>query len=203
MIIEFEEKPAQPKSNLASMGIYIFTYKTLRKYLVADAKNPESNHDFGKDIIPNYLNDKKRLTAYRFRGYWKDVGTVDSLWEANMDLLQENAELDLGDPTWKIYTEDVNALPQFIGADAKVEHCYVTQGSIIEGYAKNSVIGTNVIIGKGAKVIDSVIQPGAVIGEGAVVTRCIVADDMVIPAKAVCGSAKSAEIELVAEKVSE
>ena len=203
MIVEFEEKPAHPKSNLASMGIYIFTYKTLRKYLVADAKDPESHHDFGKDIIPSFLNDKKRLVAYRFRGYWKDVGTVDSLWEANMDLLKENAELDLGDPTWKIYTEDVNSLPQFIGKDAKIEHCYVTQGSVIEGSAKNSVIGTNVVIGKGAKVIDSVIQPGAVIGENAVVTRCIVADDVVVPAGAVCGSAKSAEIELVADNEGE
>ena len=203
MIVEFEEKPAHPKSNLASMGIYIFTYKTLRKYLTADAKNPDSNHDFGKDIIPGYLNDKRRLTAYRFRGYWKDVGTVDSLWEANMDLLAENAELDLGDPTWKIYTEDVNALPQFIGPDAKVEHCYVTQGSVIDGYAVNSVIGTNVTIGKGAKVIDSVIQPGAVIGEGATVTRCIVADDVVVPAGAVCGSKNSSSIDLVAGKVTE
>ena len=203
MIIEFEEKPAHPKSNLASMGIYIFTYKTLRKYLVADAKNPDSHHDFGNDIIPTYLKDKKRLTAYRFRGYWKDVGTVDSLWEANMDLLQDKAELDLGDPTWKIYTEDVNALPQFIGADAKVEHCYVTQGSVIDGTAINSVIGTNVVIEKGAKVIDSVIQPGAVIREGATVTRCIVADDIEVPAGATFGSKNSKEIKLVAGQESE
>jgi glucose-1-phosphate adenylyltransferase len=185
------------------MGIYIFTYKTLRKYLVADAKNPDSHHDFGNDIIPTYLKDKKRLTAYRFRGYWKDVGTVDSLWEANMDLLQDKAELDLGDATWKIYTEDVNALPQFIGADAKVEHCYVTQGSVIDGTAINSVIGTNVVIEKGAKVIDSVIQPGAVIREGATVTRCIVADDIEVPAGATFGSKNSKEIKLVAGQESE
>ena len=203
MIIEFEEKPAHPKSNLASMGIYIFTYKTLRKYLVADAKNPDSHHDFGNDIIPTYLKDKKRLTAYRFRGYWKDVGTVDSLWEANMDLLKDNAELDLGDATWKIYTEDVNALPQFIGEDAKVEHCYVTHGSVIDGTAINSVIGTNVVIEKGAKVIDSVIQPGAVIREGATVTRCIVADDIEVPAGATFGSKNSKEIKLVAGQESE
>lgn len=200
-IVEFEEKPAKPKSNLASMGIYIFSYKTLRKYLVADAKNPDSHHDFGKDIIPTYLNDKKKLVAYRFKGYWKDVGTVDSLWEANMDLLKMNSELDMGDPSWKIYTEDVNALPAFVGTDAHVDHCYVTQGTVIEGSAKDSVIGTNCYIGKGAKVVDSVIQPGVKIGEGAVVTRCIVADDVEIPAGAVCGSTESDEIQLVAGKV--
>ena len=120
-----------------------------------------------------------------------------------MDLLQDNAELDLGDPTWKIYTEDVNALPQYIGPEAKVQHCYVTQGSVIEGTAINSVIGTNVYIGKGAKVVDSVIQPGAKIGDGATVTRCIVADDVDVPAGAVCGSKNGANIELVAGKVSE
>ena len=110
MIYEFEEKPAHPKSTLASMGIYIFTYKTLRKYLLADDKNPNSSHDFGHDLIPAYLNDGKVLAAWRFKGYWKDVGTVDSLWESNMDLLKQNNELDLGDDSWKIYNEDVNAL---------------------------------------------------------------------------------------------
>lgn len=200
MIQEFEEKPEHPKSNLASMGIYIFTYKTLRKYLVADDKNPNSSHDFGKDIIPTMLNDKRRLAAYRFKGYWKDVGTVDSLWESNMDLLKKNNALDLGDPTWKIYTEDVNALPQFIGEEAKISNAYITQGSVVLGEVKNSVIGTNCEIGKGAKVIDSVIQPGAKIGEGARVTRCIVADDVEIAPGTVCGSADSEHIELVAKK---
>lgn len=203
MVEEFEEKPAEPKSNLASMGIYIFTYKTLRKYLLADDKNPNSNHDFGKDIIPAYLNDKKRLAAYRFKGYWKDVGTVDSLWESNMDLLKEGNTLDLADPTWKIYTEDVNALPQFIGEDAKIENAYITQGAIVLGEVRNSVIGTGCEIGKGAKVIDSVIQPGAKIGEGAKVTRCIVADDVEVAPGEVLGSAKSEHIELVAHKYAE
>ncbi len=200
MIMEFEEKPAHPKSNLASMGIYIFTYKTLRKYLVADGKNPESNHDFGKDIIPAYLNDQRKLAAYRFKGYWKDVGTVDSLWESNMDLLKKNTELDLGDPSWKIYTEDVNALPQYIGADAVIENAYITQGSVVLGTVKNSILGTNTEVGKGAVVLDSVIQPGAKIGEGAKVTRCIVADDVEIAPGATVGSADSDHIELVAKK---
>ena len=200
MIQEFEEKPAHPKSNLASMGIYIFSYKTLRKYLLADDKNPDSSHDFGKDIIPAYLNDHRRLAAYRFKGYWKDVGTVDSLWESNMDLLKRNNELDLGDQSWKIYTEDVNALPQFIGDEAKIQNAYITQGAVVLGTVKNSVIGTGCEIGKGAEVIDSVIQPGAKIGEGAKINRCIVADDVEVAPGAKCGSAKSEHIELVAGK---
>ena len=203
MIVEFEEKPAHPKSNLASMGIYIFSYKTLRKYLVADQKNPESHHDFGKDIIPAYLNDKRKLAAYRFAGYWMDVGTIDSLWEANMDLLKDNSELDLGDPNWKIYTEDVNALPQYIGDEAKVETCYITQGVVVLGEVKNSVLSTNCKIGKGAKVTDSVIMPGCKIGEGAKVTRCIVADDVEVAPGAVLGSKDSEHIELVAKKYAE
>ncbi|MEE8792812.1 MAG: glucose-1-phosphate adenylyltransferase [Erysipelotrichaceae bacterium] len=200
MIEEFEEKPAHPKSNLASMGIYIFTYKTLRKYLLADDKDPNSNHDFGKDIIPAYLRDNRRLAAYRFKGYWKDVGTVDSLWESNMDLLKKNSPLDLGDQSWKIYTEDVNALPQYIGEDAKIENAYITQGSVVLGEVRNSVLGTNCVVGKGAQVVDSVIQPGAKIGEGAKVTRCIVADDVEVAPGAVVGSADSEHIELVAKK---
>ncbi|MBR2066714.1 MAG: glucose-1-phosphate adenylyltransferase, partial [Solobacterium sp.] len=187
MIMEFEEKPAHPKSNLASMGIYIFNYKTLRKYLVVDEKDANSSHDFGKDIIPAYLRDGKRLAAYRFQGYWKDVGTVDSLWESNMDLLKVNNGLDLEDDSWKIYTENVNALPAFIGQDAKIENAYITQGAEILGTVKNSVIGTDAYVGKGAKVIDSVINPGAKIGEGAKVTRCIVADDVEIGAGVTVG----------------
>ncbi|MBR4445867.1 MAG: glucose-1-phosphate adenylyltransferase [Solobacterium sp.] len=200
MIYEFEEKPAHPKSTLASMGIYIFTYKTLRKYLLADDKNDKSSHDFGKDIIPAYLNDKRKLTAYRFKGYWKDVGTVDSLWESNMDLLKDDDELNLSDPSWKIYTEDVNALPQFIGKEAKVENAYITQGCVVLGEVKNSVLGTNCEIGKGAKVVDSVILPGVKVGDGAKITRCIVADDVEIAPGAILGSADSENIELVAKK---
>ena len=203
MIYEFEEKPAHPKSTLASMGIYIFTYKTLRKYLLADDKNPNSSHDFGHDLIPAYLNDGKVLAAWRFKGYWKDVGTVDSLWESNMDLLKQNNELDLGDDSWKIYTEDVNALPQYIGEEAKIDNSYITQGSVVLGTVKNSVLGTNCYVGKGAKVVDTVVNPGAKIGEGAKVTRCIVADDVEIAPGAVVGSADSENIELIAKKVTE
>ena len=136
-IVEFEEKPEHPKSNLASMGIYIFTWKLLRKILMADIKNPDSNHDFGKDIIPTMLNDGKTLYAYKFKGYWKDVGTIDSLWEANMDLLSSKNELDLGDPSWKIYTEDVTALPQYISTEADVKDAYITQGCVVQGEVKH------------------------------------------------------------------
>ena len=200
-IVEFEEKPAEPKSNLASMGIYIFNWKLLRKMLLADMKNPDSNHDFGKDIIPTMLNDGKRLFAYRFKGYWKDVGTIDSLWEANMDLLSPNNELDLNDPTWKIYTEDVTTLPQYIGPEANVTNAYITQGCIVEGEIKNSVLFTGSKVRPGAKVIDSVLMPGVVVEEGAVVQRALVADNIHIGKNAVAGSADSVHIELVAQRV--
>ena len=200
-IIEFEEKPAQPKSNLASMGIYIFNWKLLRKMLTADMVNPDSNHDFGKDIIPTMLNDGKRLFAWQFKGYWKDVGTIDSLWESNMDLLRPNNELDLNDRTWKIYTEDVTALPQYISANAVVKNAFITQGCVVEGEVKNSVLFTGVKVGAGAKVIDSVLMPGAVVEEGAVVTRALVANGVQIGKQAVVGSADSEHIELVAKRV--
>ena len=170
-IVEFEEKPEHPKSNLASMGIYIFTWKLLRKMLMADIKNPDSSHDFGKDIIPTMLNDNRTLYAYKFEGYWKDVGTIDSLWEANMDLLSSKNELDLGDPSWKIYTEDVTALPQYISAEADVKDAYITQGCAVQGEVKHSVLFTGVKIGAGARIIDSVLMPGVVVEEGAVVQR--------------------------------
>ena len=200
-IVEFEEKPEHPKSNLASMGIYIFNWKLLRKMLLADMKNPESSHDFGKDIIPTMLADEKTLFAYKFKGYWKDVGTIDSLWEANMDLLSKNNALDLNDSSWKIYTEDVTALPQFVGADADIDRAFITQGCVINGTVKNSVLFTGVKVATGAKVIDSVLMPGVEVAEGAVVTRALVADKVKIGKNAVVGSADSENIELVAKRV--
>ena len=181
-IVEFEEKPEHPKSNLASMGM-------------------DSNHDFGKDIIPQMLANGDKLYAYKFKGYWKDVGTIDSLWEANMDLLDKNNELDLSDRTWKIYTEDVTSLPQYIGPDAKIRRAFITQGCIIEGEVRNSVLFTGAKVGPGAKIIDSVLMPGAVVEEGAVVTRALVADNVKIGKEAVVGSADSEHIELVSKRV--
>ena len=200
-IVEFEEKPEHPKSNLASMGIYIFNWKLLRKTLLADMKNADSSHDLGKDIIPALLNDEKKLCAYKYKGYWKDVGTIDSLWEANMDLLDKNNALDLNDPAWKIYTEDVTALPQYIGADAVVDRAFITQGCVVNGKVKNSVLFTGAKVAEGAQVIDSVLMPGAEVAEGAVVTRTLVADGVKIGKNAVVGSADSKNIELVAKRV--
>ena len=200
-IVEFEEKPANPKSNLASMGIYIFTWKVLRRLLLADMKNPDSCHDFGKDIIPTLLKDNRTLMAYKFKGYWKDVGTIDSLWEANMDLLDENNELELNDRTWTIYTEDVVSMPQYIGPNAEINHAYLTQGCLVDGAVTNSVLFTDVEVDTGATVIDSVLMPGVKVDAGAVVTRALVADGVKIGKNAVVGSADSENILLVSKNV--
>jgi len=200
-IVEFEEKPEHPKSNLASMGIYIFNWKLLRKILLADMKNPDSHHDFGKDIIPCLLDDNKTLAAYKFKGYWKDVGTIDSLWEANMDLIDSRNELNLNDPTWKIYTEDTPALPQYIGPNVKINKAFITQGCVVEGEVSHSVLFTGCTVGEGAKVIDSVLMPGVEVAAGAVVQRALVADNVKIGQGAVVGSADSENIELVSKRV--
>ena len=200
-IVEFEEKPENPKSNLASMGIYIFNWKLLRKMLLADMKNQDSNHDFGKDIIPTMLNDGRKLYAYKFKGYWKDVGTIDSLWEANMDLINSKNELDLNDDSWKIYTEDTTALPQYVGPTAEIERAFINQGCVINGKVKNSVLFTGARVGEGAQIIDSVLMPGVEVEEGAVVTRALVADGVKIGKNAVVGSADSEHIELVSKRV--
>ncbi len=200
-IVEFEEKPEHPKSNLASMGIYIFNWKDLRKLLISDMKDAESDHDFGKNIIPTMLAENKKLIAYRFEGYWKDVGTIDSLWEANMDLLDEKNELDLSDPTWRIYSKDESSLPAYIGPEAELDRVYLTQGTQVEGMAKNSVLSTLSVIKAGAKVIDTVLMPKAVVEEGATVTRAIVAGGVKIGKGAVVGSADSENIILVSKNV--
>ncbi|MDO4197527.1 MAG: glucose-1-phosphate adenylyltransferase [Erysipelotrichaceae bacterium] len=198
-IIEFEEKPKEPKSNLASMGIYIFSYKTLRKYLVDDAKKQDSAHDFGKNIIPNYLESGLKLKAYRFKGYWKDVGTISSLWEANMDLLEDNNGLDLFDPNWKIYTDDPANAPQIIGENAEISNALITQGAVVNGKVKHSVIFSEAKVNEDAVVTDSVVMNNAVIGKGAKLTRCLVMDDVKVPEKAVLGSKNSKDILLVSK----
>ena len=200
-IVEFEEKPANPKSNLASMGIYIFSWKLLRKMLVEDMKNLNSSHDFGKDIIPRMLGENRGLFAYEFKGYWKDVGTIDSLWEANMDLLDPKNPLNLNDPSWLIYTEDVSTLPAYIGKEAKINKAYITQGVRVEGSVTNSVLFTGAVVEKGAQVIDSVLMPGVVVEEGAVLTRALVAEDVRVGQNVKIGSKDSEGIELVAKNV--
>ena len=200
-ITDFEEKPEKPKSNLASMGIYIFNWKLLRKLLVEDSKNEKSHHDFGKDIIPTLLNAGKRLFAYEFKGYWKDVGTIDSLWEANMDLLDKDNGLNLNDRGWNIYTQDIPAMAQYIGPNANISRAYITQGCVVEGDVTNSVLFTGAMVAAGAKIIDTVLMPGAVVESGAVVTRALVADGVKIGKGAIVGSADSEKIELVAKNV--
>ena len=182
-IVEFEEKPANPKSNLASMGIYIFTADVLIKYLEEDGVNENSTHDFGKDIIPKMLGDGLTLLSYAFDGYWKDVGTIESLWQANMDLLQDTPPFDLtGD--WKIYSSNPSMPPHYIGADASVKEALITEGAQILGEVERSVIFPGVRVGKGAKVTNSVVFPFTVIEDGAVVDHAILAQDVVIKAGA-------------------
>ncbi|WP_105122755.1 glucose-1-phosphate adenylyltransferase [Streptococcus suis] len=179
-IEEFEEKPANPKSNLASMGIYIFTWKTLKKYLLEDDKSETSSHDFGHDIIPKYLADGRTLIAHPFRGYWKDVGTVNSLWESNMDLIDHADELDLSDRSWRIYSEDKGSPAQVISATASVKSAYIDKGAIIDGAIEHSVISNDVQVNVDAVVKNSVLLPGAVIGEGVELDYVIVAENVKI-----------------------
>ena len=178
-IESFEEKPKQPKSNKASMGIYIFTKDFLKKYLEEDAVLEDSEHDFGKNIIPKMLADGARMFSYAFEGYWKDVGTIESLWQANMDLLQEETPFDL-QGKWKIYSSNPSMPPHFVGADASVKKSMISEGSMIEGTVENSVIFPGVRVGKGAKVTNAVIMPMTVIGAGATVDYAIVAQDCTI-----------------------
>ncbi|MEI4366194.1 glucose-1-phosphate adenylyltransferase [Streptococcus suis] len=179
-IEEFEEKPENPKSNLASMGIYIFTWKTLKKYLQEDDKLDTSSHDFGHDIIPKYLEDGRTLIAHPFRGYWKDVGTVNSLWESNMDLIDHAGDLDLSDRSWRIYSEDKGSPAQVIGATATVKSAYIDKGAVIDGTVEHSVISTDVQVNQDAVIKNSVVLPGAIIGEGVELDYVIVAENIKI-----------------------
>ncbi|MCQ2793020.1 MAG: glucose-1-phosphate adenylyltransferase [Bacilli bacterium] len=199
-IVEFQEKPAHPISNLASMGIYIFKYKTLRRYLLDDAKNEKSSHDFGKDIIPTMLKDGRKMMAYVYDGYWKDVGTIASLHQANMDLLHEGTTLDDITHGNRIYSEDTNSHPQYIGAHASVKHSLINQGAIILGDVSESVISNEVVVYENAKVINSVLMTGVKIRKGAIVRNAVLAPGSVVGENEEV-SAPDGEVILYSKKV--
>ena len=197
-ILEFEEKPKNPKSNLASMGVYIFTWSVLKQYLDKDAANAASKNDFGKNIIPSMLEDKRCLKAYSFQGYWKDVGTIASLWEANMDLLKIPPEFNLSDSRWPVYARSPVLPPHFIGDDAAVEGSMIAEGCEVDGTVKNSVLFYGVEIARGAVVEDSVIMPNTRIESGAVIRRAIVAENCVVGENCAVG-AVDGDIALVGQ----
>jgi glucose-1-phosphate adenylyltransferase len=205
VIYEFEEKPKHPKSNLASMGIYIFTWAKLREYLMADEADPNSVNDFGKNVIPAMLAAGEVMSAYRFQGYWKDVGTINSLWDANMDMLSADNGVSLYDNEWPIYARTPTKPPHVTGKNAVVSHSLVTGGCRVDGTVENSVLFHSVTVEEGAAVRYSILMPGAVVKAGAVVEYAIVAENAVIGAGARVGAPPTGEdswgIALVASQV--
>ena len=186
-IVEFSEKPEKPNSNLASMGVYVFTWDVLKKYLQNDEKDSESSNDFGKNIIPTMLKNGENMCAFAFDGYWKDVGTVQSLWEANMDLLSDPPLFDLRDNNWKVYSRNPVKPPHYIAGSAKVSNCCVTEGCNVYGSVKHSILFEGVTVEKGAVIEDSIVFPGAVIKENAIVKKAVIGEDAVIGKNAVIG----------------
>lgn len=186
-IVDFTEKPKEPKSTLASMGIYVFSWEKLRKYLIENENANTGSKDFGKDIIPAMLANDERLFAYEFEGYWKDVGTLDSLWEANMDLLSPSVPLNLYDPNWKVYSRHNNIPPQYIGKNAHVENSMITEGSVVDGTVDFSIISSGVTIEEGASVKYSIVMPGTTIKKNAVVEYAIIGENCVVESDAIIG----------------
>lgn len=197
-VFEFEEKPKEPKNNLASMGIYIFNWQVLKRYLKEDEMDKNSSNDFGKNIIPNMLRDKKKMFAYRFKGYWKDVGTIDSFWEANMDLINPNNELNIHDSKWKIYTVNPVRPPQYLGTNANVKGSLIVEGCTIYGQVNNSVLFPGVYVGKNSVIKDSVIMANTKIGENVIIEKAIVGTDVTIRKGSKIGNGK--KIALIGEK---
>ncbi|MRH42530.1 glucose-1-phosphate adenylyltransferase [Aquibacillus halophilus] len=194
-ITEFEEKPTNPKSNLASMGVYIFNWKLLKRYLIENQQNSTS-YDFGKDIIPAMLSDNRSLVAYPFEGYWKDVGTIESLWQANLDLLDDNVELDLNDRYWRIRSADPNMSPQYIGSSAKVTQSMVNEGCVVMGEIDHSILFYDAHVGEGSYIKDSIIMPYSKIGKDVTIHRAIVGEGVIIPDGVTIGHPKG-PIELI------
>lgn len=197
-IYEFEEKPKNPKNNLASMGIYIFNWKTLKKYLREDESDKTSKNDFGMNIIPNMLGDGNKMVAYPFRGYWKDVGTIESLWEANMDLIKEDNELNLHDEEWKIYSVNSTRPAQYIGENASISNSLIVEGCVVHGQVENSILFHGVQVGKNSVIRDSIIMTDAKIGENVVIEKAIVGSGAIIRKE--CKIALDDEIAIIAAK---
>ena len=197
-IYEFEEKPKEPKSDLASMGIYIFNWQLLKKYLDEDEKDPNSSNDFGKNIIPNMLNDGKKMFAYPFKGYWRDVGTIQSFWDAHMDLLSEDNELDLFEKSWKVNTRQGIYTPSYFEKGSKIQNTLIDKGCLVEGDIKHSVIFSGVKVGKNSKIIDSIIMADTEIGDNVIIQKAIIANDVKIADNIVIGDGE--KIAVVGEK---
>ena len=186
-IVEFEEKPQSPKSNKASMGVYIFTWEKLRHYLTEDEEDKNSSNDFGKNIIPNMLRDKQVLVAYDFNGYWKDVGTIESLWEANMDLIDNPMPMNMHDKKWRIYSKNPGMPPHYISEGAVVTDTLITEGCEVYGKVNHSVLFAGVVVEEGADIEYSVVMPGSIIKRGAIVRRSIVAENATVGAGSIIG----------------
>jgi glucose-1-phosphate adenylyltransferase len=202
-ITEFAEKPKQPKSNLASMGVYMFSWQALKKYLIEDANKSNSSNDFGKDVIPAMLTDELNVLAYPFEGYWKDVGTIHSLWEANMDLLESNPQLNLNDRSWRIYTLNPNQPAHYIAASAKIRRSMINEGCIVFGEVEHSVLFYGVHVGEGSLIKDSVIMPNVKIGKNVCIYRAIIGEGTIIEDGCTVGdpSAPEAPITLIGDNV--
>ncbi len=199
-IVEFDEKPENPKNNMASMGIYIFNWETLRQYLIEDAANKDSSHDFGNDILPKMLEDGNKMYAWNFKGYWKDVGTVKSFWQSNMDLLDENNTLNLYDKGWRIYTRSRNLPAQYIGETATINNSLVNEGCSIKGELNNSIIFSEVRVEEGAVVNNSVIMSGCIIEKGALVNNAVILENIIVGENEELGKADSENIYLVSDE---
>lgn len=198
-IVEFDEKPEVPKNNMASMGIYMFNWTDLRNYLIKDSEDPNTDHDFGQNILPKMLDDGKEMHAWQFEGYWKDVGTVRSFWESNMDLLDENSTLNLYDRKWRIYTRSKNLPPQYITRGSVVKNSLINEGCIVEGELNNSILFSDVHIEKGAIINNSVVLSGCVIKENAIINNTVVLEDMIVESGVVIGEKDDGKIYLVSE----
>ncbi len=199
-IYEFDEKPEDAKNNLASMGIYIFNWKILKEYLIKDQENPDTNFDFGKDILPKMLNDGNDMYAYNFDGYWRDVGTLQSLWEGNMEMLKKDAPLNIHDKKWRIYSRNANLPPQILTIDSDVTSSMINEGCYIDGKVKESVLFPNVKVGKNSKIIQSVIMPNVVIEEDVVIYKSIIGTNSIIKKGSVIGDEKLKEITLISNE---